>query len=455
MRYQQLLPIIAKAKPKVIVEVGTWNGLRAIEMCTEALKHQDSVHYTGFDLFEHASDETDARELNVKAHHSFKDAHARLRTFKNDNPGFEFALYPGDTRESLRDVSLTPDLAFIDGGHSIETIRSDYEALKGAKVIVFDDFYEGGPDTGKFGCNSLIGELKDTVILPQKDPVKGGGTVQMALTPKSAFPGKVNLVIKTQNCAKDEQIQANIRYCAPKIGRWISECRVHAHRAVIASGGPSLTSYIEEIRARQEAGHLVFCVKHAHDPLIEAGIVPYGCFLLDPRDHVRDFIENPHPGVRYFVASMCHPSTLDRLIERDAKIIGYNAHVGAGEEKVLPEFGSHIMIGGGSTSATRGISLLYALGFRMFDLYGYDSCYYEPQDTSVRTKTGHQKYFEVEVSGKKFWSDSELMAQAQDFDKLMQQDTNIEIDAHGDGMIPHIWSIRRKVFSEFSDVVNV
>ena len=455
MRYAQLLPIIAKAKPQTIVEVGTWNGLRAIEMCTEALKHQEKVLYLGFDLFEEASAESDERELNVKRHHSVAEVEARLGEFKKANTGFDFKLFRGDTGKTIKWLPDIPvDFAFIDGGHSTETIKSDYEGLKHAKVIVLDDFYKKGPDTEKYGCNSLVEDIKDKVLLPEKDPVKGGGTVQMVMMPKSAWPGKISLVIKTQNCANDDEIEANIRANVPRIDRWIHECRTHLTGAVIASGGPSLIEKLDDIRAHQDSGGHVFCVKHAHDTLIKEGIIPYGCILLDPRDHVQDFIENPHPDVMYFVASMCHSTTLDRLIEKKARIIGYNACVGAGEEKVLPDFGKHILIGGGSTSATRGISILYALGFRIFELYGFDSCYYEPQDTSIMTKTDHQKFFEVEVSGKKFWTDAELMAQAQDFDKLMQQDKDIEINVHGGGMIAHIWTIRRKVLPEFGEVVN-
>lgn len=456
MRYNQLIPIIEKNKPKTIVEVGTWNGERAIMMATEALKHQDMVNYTGFDLFEQATDETDARELNVKKHHTWKEVHARLTEFKNQNDGFEFDLWPGDTRQTLKEVrwAITPDFVFIDGGHSIETIQNDYDALKHAKVVVIDDFYSDGPDVMKFGCNILVDKVKDHVVLPQGDPVKGGGTVRMVIFPRSAWPGRVNLVIKTQNCASEEEIQTNIRYSAPKFERWVKECKVHYETAVLLSAGPTLKDHLEVIKQCADSGDYIFCVKHSHDFLIEEGIVPFGCFLLDPRSHVQNFIENPHADVLYLVASMCHSSTLDRLIEKKAKIIGYNAHVGAGEDKALKGMGKHILIGGGSTSAVRGISVLYTMGFRKFKLYGFDSCYYEKPDFTVKTKTGAQKYVEVEVSGRKFWSDLELVAQAQDFEKLMKTGKDLDLEVFGEGMIPHIWSKTYRSLSDFGDVVN-
>lgn len=37
-------------KPNSIVETGTWNGGRAIEMAMAAFQHVDEVTYTGYDL---------------------------------------------------------------------------------------------------------------------------------------------------------------------------------------------------------------------------------------------------------------------------------------------------------------------------------------------------------------------------------------------------------------------
>lgn len=464
MRYNQLIQIIAHHKPKTIVETGTWDGHRAILMATEALKHNEKVHYIGFDLFEDATEETDKKELNVKAHHSLVDVEGRLEGFQKENPGFKFTLIKGDTRETLTPrgrgyevlsrMGNLVDLAFIDGGHSVETIRSDYENLKHSKVIVFDDFYTDR-DSTEHGCNSVVEDLS-RVVLPQADPVKGGGKVQMVLVPKSAFPGPANLVIKTKNCVPDERIRANIRYHMElNAERYLLECAVHDDTAVLVSGGPSFMERLKEIKRHSKLKRSrVICVKHSHDRLIENGVVPWACMLLDPRNHVQDFIENPHPDVLYFVASMCHPTTLDQLLNNNAKIVGYHAHVGAGEEGVIGN--GHIMVGGGSTSAVRAVSVLHTLGFRTFKMYGYDSCYLDPSelDLSEKDKRGKKKFFEVEVSGRKFISDAELTAQAQDFDKLMSQKHPIDLEVIGDGMIPHIWQMKRRVLPDYREALN-
>lgn len=460
MRYDQLTVLINAHKPTRILEVGTWNGHRAMALAAQALKMSERVHYVGFDLFEDATEETDARELNVKAHNSVADVTRRLEEFKAANEGFTFELHKGDTCQTLPEwvagakeateaagKELEIDLAFIDGGHSIPTIASDFGNLKDiSQVVVLDDFYSLDdnnviPDVSRFGCNALLepGEY-DVFIMPQADPVAGGGRVQMACWPREAWPENQNIVIKTKNCVPDEQIQANIAYSATLTKHWIEQCVPHGKTAVIVSGGPSYKKQLKKIKKlAKKKDHVLFCVKTSHDFLIEKKIIPWGCLLLDPRPHVLDYVENPHSDIRYFAASMCHPVTLHRLVEAKAKVYGYHAHVGAGEEEAIKKaLGGGNIIGGGSTAALRGISVLHYLGFKKFKLFGFDSCY-ESQDAEVHGFKKEKPIMQVETNGKKFWTDPELLAQAQDFVKLMEVSQDIDLEVIGPGMIAHVW----------------
>ena len=60
-------------------------------------------------------------------------------TIREACPTAAITLVRGNTRETLKPISA--DFVYIDGGHSIETIQGDYDALKSSPVIVFDDFY--------------------------------------------------------------------------------------------------------------------------------------------------------------------------------------------------------------------------------------------------------------------------------------------------------------------------
>ena len=219
-RYNQLFKVIKFQKPKTIVEVGTWSGERALQLIQWALQYTDHVTYYGFDLFEDATPENDNKELNGKrTHPSAAEVSAMLQAAKDYGLNFDFELHKGNTTYSLHVPDApwrTADFAFIDGGHSVDTIRSDYEALKACKCIVFDDYYtpyKNGvivPDTTKFGCNELAKTLQSCVILPSGDLQEGWGAIFMLVTPAHANPFPVNFQVKTRNCVDNDIIHSNI-----------------------------------------------------------------------------------------------------------------------------------------------------------------------------------------------------------------------------------------------------
>lgn len=174
-RYDQILKIIDEVKPSTITEIGTWNGNRAIVMIKRALQWTPSVTYWGYDLFEDATDETDKEEFNVKRHNRCDDVHKHIQDKFGAN--VKVILIKGNTKETLS--KKVSDLVWLDGGHSIDTIRHDYEMVKDSKCVLLDDYYSGSIiDTSKFGCNFIEKEFGGEV-LPIKDGVNGGGFVQI------------------------------------------------------------------------------------------------------------------------------------------------------------------------------------------------------------------------------------------------------------------------------------
>ena len=109
-------------------------------------------------------------------------AHNTLAAVQERLKGYDAQLFKGNTRDTLAAFNEPVDFVWLDGGHSIETIRSDWENVKrvlapGA-VVFFDDYYTGPIDTDTMGCNRIVSELSHQV-LPAKDPVSGGGWVQI------------------------------------------------------------------------------------------------------------------------------------------------------------------------------------------------------------------------------------------------------------------------------------
>ncbi len=178
MRYAQITALLEELQPDTILEVGTWAGIRAREMMAAA----GGRMYYGFDLFEEATPEDDAAEFNVKPHYTLEAVsavlgfpHRLIRGYSTDTlPAFLAEMGPGCV-----------DFAFIDGGHSVATIDSDWanvrQLVKPGGVILLDDYYKGMPEhfLDQFGCNRLADALQ-AEIWPDADPVQGGGWVHIA-----------------------------------------------------------------------------------------------------------------------------------------------------------------------------------------------------------------------------------------------------------------------------------
>ena len=199
-RYNQLYSLIKEYKPSSILEVGTYDGNRAINMMKEAIKYVDSVHYTGYDLFDDMTPIIKTEELNGKKYVKFHDVHQKLDNFvaiqrQQTGKCLTFDLIKGNIRETLRYPTYA-DFVFIDGGHSIETIRSDYLALRKSPVIVFDDYYDYEEDSksrdrihdiSKFGCNKIVEKIKKCKLMSVADKISDKGAIRFALVVDNAL----------------------------------------------------------------------------------------------------------------------------------------------------------------------------------------------------------------------------------------------------------------------------
>ena len=171
-RYLTLIDEVVKRKPKTILEVGTHCGNSAIHMVEVAKKFNDDVFYYGFDIFDWGGKDFMEAEFNGKR--SAKLGKTKLRL---DKAEINNKLIVGNTNNTLKKFSPERyiDFVFIDGGHSVETIASDWSYIKHLMdrqtVVIFDDYYENRDD---FGCKSLIDELEkeDGYVVKKLDPLE-------------------------------------------------------------------------------------------------------------------------------------------------------------------------------------------------------------------------------------------------------------------------------------------
>ena len=468
-RYKQLEDLVEYYECGKVAETGTWGGDRAIAMANAAFKVRDDFHYLGYDLFEEATNDTDSSEFNTKRHFSKGEVEAKLEAFKEASrrrgKTFVFELFGGDTKstiarttEKLGDV----DLAYLDGGHSDITVENDWFHFQHVPVLVFDDYFmpdeEGKmPAPEHCGTNNILRKHDiGFTALPSLDRVLGGGITHLVVVTKEGVdPPRVkqNVRVNPKDCVDKEEIHKNMDENRELIGEWLRFCSQNKEECVIVSGGPSVKKDVDKIRELYNNGAYIFCVKHSLNVLMDAGITPYGCVILDPRDvdgvsthgfNRRELLRFPAPGVRYFVASMTHPSVTKHLKENNARIIGWHAFSQSGADYAkLPEGDpSSFWVTGGTCSAYRTIGIANTLGFRRFHLFGFDLCYPEDEiDKKAVDDKGRPKYLKMAVGDKNFYTTGELLVAAQDFEQFCKSDmfTNLDINVYGEGVVPEIW----------------
>ncbi len=234
---------------------------------------------------------------------------------------------------------------------------------------------------------------------------------------------------------------------------------------LICGGGPSMgdLAQLKKIRALAKRGAKIWAVNKTHDFLLTKGIVPWAACLLDPMDWVAGYIAKPRSDVIYAVASQCHGDVFAAL--KNAQLHVWHAGVDDddGQDHPTPllqtEFPSAdwLVIPGPTTVGLRSIMVGYALGFRVFHLFGLDSsmrvgpdfstslhAYSKPKPTdaaegwvSLRSTQGEHR----------FYTNAHMARQVLDFEdmveriaELVRQKTMqpIRITVHGDGMLPEL-----------------
>lgn len=171
-RYANLilaLDEIAKTREHLnMVEVGTYDGNRAVGLANHWLGKgkEHSMTYVGFDLFEGMTPSLNKKELSKsKLPPAMKEVQRKFRLLGDH---FQHKLFPGNTQTTLAEfVKSEPfgverrwDLIFMDGGHSLGTVASDWShclRLMGSTTLcLLDDYYDNNVE---YGCKPLVDKL--------------------------------------------------------------------------------------------------------------------------------------------------------------------------------------------------------------------------------------------------------------------------------------------------------
>jgi hypothetical protein len=273
------------------------------------------------------------------------------------------------------------------------------------------------------------------------------------------LPRKVPIVIKPKDSVPKETIVSNINENLKILDKWdmVRSCNINDEHAIIVSGGPSLDISKLKYLARKTKGKII-CVKHSYPTLLRAGIKPWACVILDPRPvegtstHgiVRSTLfDKVDPSTKFFVASMTDPSVTKLLKEKTDNIYGWHAFSQAIKDSIkTKEDGDALkanigedatFVTGGTCAAMRAIGMMHIFGFRNFHLFGFDCCMegeLSAEELSRTMEDGKKKYMRVETNGYEFWTTGELLAMAQDCEKLFNnKDIEMNINVYGEGTL--------------------
>lgn len=223
-------------------------------------------------------------------------------------------------------------------------------------------------------------------------------------------------------------------------------CERNPHTLSIVGGGPSLRDTVRDIKGR------VLCVNGAHDTLLEYGIVPHACVLIDPMPDLlgERFKFTPQAATQYFLSSACHPNTFDRLRDHRVVLVHFEqGGKGSGRSIAYLIPPDSLMIGGGGFATLRGFTLGYMLGFRDFHLHGMDSSARRRSGAGVEHHANSQscddpwwKAMEIEVLGyptveSLYLQVSQMFGTVDIFERA--EFDPVTITVHGEGLLQTCW----------------
>ena len=251
--------------------------------------------------------------------------------------------------------------------------------------------------------------------------------------------------------ADDETLFANMEAAILRGYPQVTEqAEAHTKSAVLVASGPSVKGQLELIKKLQAEEATVVAIKGAHDWLIKNDVIPNYALAIDPQEH-RIAFYLPQSDVYYMVASQCHQALFDNL--EGHKITIWHPYVMKGQDR--PK--GAMLIGGGTTSGLRAISLFYVLGYRQFHLFGFDSC----NDGETLRVNGDgvkegDKLIEVRIDpkGETFYCNPAMALQAEHFQTYYDFLPDAAFIGYGHGLIQAIIEKRQQNAQELIDLID-
>ena len=196
--------------------------------------------------------------------------------------------------------------------------------------------------------------------------------------------------------------------------------------------GPSIEHHLDAIKDCQDQGMPLIAIKGSHDWLIERGIIPDICIMLDPQPKILNCIKyagqwpSSHKGCVYMIASQCSPEIFDAL--KTQRTVIWHALSNIGEAGILK---GKMLVGGGTTTGLKD------------------------KESKIKRISGEKatKVVDVECGSKVFYCNPAMAGQANELQSMIKMfDGNIRLKSYGYGLITELLRERRraKVYDWFN-----
>jgi SAM-dependent methyltransferase len=239
-----------------------------------------------------------------------------------------------------------------------------------------------------------------------------------------------------------EELEENIKRNTKLDLNWIGMNPPQACSAIMVGGGPSLAESIPEIRRQVAYGSVVFAMNGASAYLTSRNIPVHYQVIADAKPETATLIDPE--AEQHLLASQVAPVTMDAAVP--FKRVWHLA-ISEDMDRLFPEErrkrGGYALVGGGASVGNTAMALAYVMGFRRFDVFGYDSshrgaashAYPQPMNDFIPN-------IEVEWAGKTFLSSVAMKSQAEKFQVTGQtlKQAGCTIRVHGDGLLPTMWN---------------
>jgi Protein of unknown function DUF115 len=170
-------------------------------------------------------------------------------------------------------------------------------------------------------------------------------------------------------------------------------------------------------------------VSGAHDFLRDKGIVPTYHVEFDWRPHKAQHVTNPHDTL-FWLASCVHPDLVNKV---EATL--WHAQQTQEETDYIKSREDAFFIPGGSSAGLRAIELLYALGYRRFEIFGMDSSFDNGGWAGQHFGPNTADVIELPLGGKRFQTSIAFLMYADQFRACKEAHPDCIFNLHGKGLL--------------------